>query len=262
VADVLCETKDGVATLTLNRPDRLNAMGGEILPLVQGHLERLAVDDAVSVVVLTGAGRGFCVGGDLSGSLPRELRVESLEEGTAALRRLMHSSQLLREMPKISIAAINGPCAGAGLAWACACDLRYAAASAKFTTAFVDAGLSGDFGGSWTLPRIVGSARARELYLLADRFDAAEALRIGLVAKVLPDAELMPHVREVAERLRRKAPLALRAIKQNLVDAERLGFSEALDREAERHVRLSRSADAREAARAFMEKRAPRFEGR
>jgi 2-(1,2-epoxy-1,2-dihydrophenyl)acetyl-CoA isomerase len=108
----------------------------------------------------------------------------------------------------------------------------------------------------------VGSARARELYLLADRFDAAEALRIGLVAKVLPDAELMPHVREVAERLRRKAPLALRAIKQNLVDAERLGFSEALDREAERHVRLSRSADAREAARAFMEKRAPRFEGR
>ena len=262
MADVLCAVQDGVATLTLNRPERLNAMGGEILPLVLSELERLAADATVAVVVLTGAGRGFCVGGDLSGSLPRELRVESLEGATAALRALMRSAQLLREMPQVTIAAINGPCAGAGLAWACACDLRYAAASARFATAFIDAGLSGDFGGSWTLPRIVGPGKARELYLLADRFDADEALRIGLVAKVVPDAELIPHVRGVAERLRQKAPLALRAIKQNLADAEGSSFSELLDREAERHVRLSRSADAREAARAFMEKRAPRFEGR
>ena len=262
MADVLCEVKDGVATLTLNRPERLNAMGGEILPLVLSELERLAADATVAVVVLTGAGRGFCVGGDLSGNLPRELRVESLEGATAALRALMRSAQLLREMPQVTIAAINGPCAGAGLAWACACDLRYAAASARFATAFVDAGLSGDFGGSWTLPRIVGPGKARELYLLADRFDADEALRIGLVSKVVPDAELIPHVRGVAERLRQKAPLALRAIKQNLADAEGSSFSELLDREAERHVRLSRSADAREAARAFMEKRPPRFEGR
>jgi 2-(1,2-epoxy-1,2-dihydrophenyl)acetyl-CoA isomerase len=262
VADVLLEIADGVATLTLNRPDRLNAMGGEMLPLALDHLERLAGDAEVAVIVLTGAGRGFCAGGDLSGSLPRELRVESSEGAIGALRRLVRSSQLLREMPKITIAAINGACAGAGLAWACACDLRYAAASARFATGFVDAGLSGDFGGSWTLPRIVGPARARELYLLGGRFDAAEAQRIGLVSGVLPDPELLPHVREVAARLCRKPPLALRAIKQNCLDAERLSFAEALDREVERHVRLSRSADAREAARAFVEKREPRFEGR
>ena len=262
MADVLCEIADGVATLTLNRPDRLNAMGGEILPLVLSELERLAADAAVSVVVLTGAGRGFCVGGDLSGDLPRELRVPELEGATAALRALMRSAELLREMPQVTIAAINGPCAGAGLAWACACDLRYAAASARFATAFVDAGLSGDFGGSWTLPRIVGPGKARELYLLSDRFGAEEALRIGLVAKVVPDAELMPAVRGVAERLRKKAPLALRAIKQNLAAAEHASFAEALDREAVYHARLGRSADSREAARAFMEKREPRFEGR
>jgi 2-(1,2-epoxy-1,2-dihydrophenyl)acetyl-CoA isomerase len=262
MSDVLCEIGDGVATLTLNRPERLNAMGGEMLPLVLEHLERLAGDESVSVVVLTGAGRGFCAGGDLSGSGPRELRADSRAGAIGALRRLVRSSQLLREMPQISIAAINGPCAGAGLAWACACDLRYAAASAKFATAFVDAGLSGDFGGTWTLPRIVGSAKARELYLLGERFDAAEAQRIGLVARVLPDAELLPHVRELAQRLRRKPPLALRAIKCNLEDAELSSFAEALDRETARHVGLARSADAREAARAFVEKREPRFQGR
>jgi 2-(1,2-epoxy-1,2-dihydrophenyl)acetyl-CoA isomerase len=262
VSDVLCEVEGGIATLTLNRPDRLNAMGGEILPLTLSHLERLAGDGAVSVVVLTGAGRGFCVGGDLSGSLPRELRVESLEGAVDALRALQRSSQLLREMPQITIAAINGPCAGAGLSWACACDLRYAAASARFATAFVDAGMSGDFGGSWTLQRVVGPGKARELYLLADRFGADEALRIGLVSGVLPDAELMSHVRGVAERLRQKPPLALRAIKQNLAEHETSSFAEALAREAERHVRTARSADAREAAKAFIEKRAPRFEGR
>jgi 2-(1,2-epoxy-1,2-dihydrophenyl)acetyl-CoA isomerase len=262
VPDVLYEVEDGVATLTLNRPERLNAMGGDMLPLALELLERAAGDDAVAVVVLTGAGRGFCAGGDLSGSGPAELRATTPEGATGALRRLMRSSELLREMPKITIAAINGACAGAGFAWACACDLRYAAASAKFTTAFVNAGLSGDFGGSWTLPRIVGPAKTRELYLLGERFDAREAERIGLVSRVLPDGELMKHVREVAAALRAKAPLALRGIKQNLNEGDRLGFAEALDREAERHVRSALSEDAREAARAFLEKRAPRFQGR
>jgi len=126
----------------------------------------------------------------------------------------------------------------------------------------VDAGLSGDFGGTWTLPRIVGPARARELYLLGGRFDAAEAERIGLVSRALPSDELMSHVQDVARKIQGKAPLARHAIKQNFVDGERLSFAEALDREADRHVRLSYSSDAREAARAFVEKRQPRFEGR
>jgi 2-(1,2-epoxy-1,2-dihydrophenyl)acetyl-CoA isomerase len=261
--DVIYEVEGGIATITLNRPERLNAMGGEILPLALDHLEDAAADDAVKVVVLTGAGRGFCAGGDLSGrpgGFPT--RPRPVPAHVAALRHLARSSQLLHEMEKITIAAINGACAGAGLAWACACDLRYAARSARFATAFVSAGLSGDFGGSWTLPRIVGGGKARELYLLGERFDADEAARIGLVARVLPDEQLMEHVRGVAERLLGSAPLALRRIKQNLNDAEQLGFAELLDLEADRHVRCGLSQDAREAARAFVEKRAPRFEGR
>jgi 2-(1,2-epoxy-1,2-dihydrophenyl)acetyl-CoA isomerase len=165
-------------------------------------------------------------------------------------------------MPKVTIAAVNGAAAGGGFAWACAADLRYAAASAVFVTAYLNVGLSGDFGGTWTLPRIVGSAWARELYLLSDRISADEAERIGLVTKVLPDEELMPHVRSVAERLVASSPVALRRIKENLNDAEDISFSQALIGEAERHVRAGTSEDAREAGAAFLEKRTPVFKGR
>lgn len=257
------EVEASVATLTLDRPERLNTMNRALLDDALAAIERAASDDDVRVVVLTGAGRGFCAGGDLGArGDDAVLAGGPLEGDVARLRALMRSSQLLREMPKPTIAAINGACAGAGLAWACACDLRYAAASARFSTAFLTAGLSGDFGGTWTLPRIVGAAKARELYLLADRFDATEAERIGLVARTLPDDELLPHVREVAARLAGSAPLALRAIKANLNDADEVGFAELLDREAGRHVRCGRSRDAREAASAFLEKRPPVFEGR
>ena len=179
------------------------------------------------------------------------------------LRHRMRSSQLLHEMPKVTIAAINGACAGAGLSWACACDLRYAAAGAKFNVAFRDAGLSGDFGGTWTLSRIVGPAKARELYLLSPRFDAVEAERIGLVSSVLPDVDqLMEHVRDVADRIVHAAPAAVRGIKANLNDALRLSFSELLDREAERHIAAAQTEDHLEAATAFLEKRKPSFKNR
>jgi 2-(1,2-epoxy-1,2-dihydrophenyl)acetyl-CoA isomerase len=178
------------------------------------------------------------------------------------LRQAMRTSQLLHEMPKVTIAAINGACAGAGLAWACAADLRYAAESARFNTAFLTAGLSGDFGGTWTLPRIVGGAKARELYLLAEKFSASEAERIGLVSRCLPDDQLMAEVGRVAARIAGFAPLTVRAVKNNLNDAERLSFSELLDVESERQIRTGLTEDAREAAAAFLEKREPIFEGR
>ena len=177
------------------------------------------------------------------------------------LRRTMRISQLLAEMDKVTIAAINGACAGAGLAWACACDLRYASERAKFATAFRNVGLSGDYGGTWTLARVVGPAKARELYLLASRIDAREAERIGLVNKVLPDDGLMAHVSGIAADLNAAAPIALAQIKKNLNDAPRLGFSELLDLEAARTMLCAATEDHREAVRAFLEKRKPSFTG-
>jgi len=256
---VLYRVDEGVATLTLNRPDRLNAMNEELLEALVAGIERAASDDAVRVVVVTGAGRGFCVGGDLSGGgfsadAPLQTQIDQL-------RSAMRSVQILHETPKPAVAAINGPCAGAGLALACACDLRYAARSAKLNTAFLDAGLSGDFGGSWSLTRVVGPARARELYLLPGRFSADDAERNGLVTEACPDESLSERVADVAGRLAAAPPLALARMKANLNDALDVSFSESLDREADRHVRCANTEDHREAARAFMEKRSPVFQG-
>ena len=257
------EVSDGIATLTLNRPDRLNAMSDELVEGTVAAIEAAASDETVRVLIMTGAGRGFCVGGDLKGLSEGEL-VEPVPMDTqvAGLRRRMMSAQLLHEMPKVTIAAVNGPCAGAGMSWACAADLRFAAESAVFKTAFLTAGLSGDFGGTWTVSQLLGSARARELFFLNERIDASEALRIGLVTKVLPNEDLMPYVNAVARQLADSAPLTLRWMKENLNSALRVGFGEALDGEASRHVRSMRTEDAKEAASAFVEKRAPKFVGR
>lgn len=265
--DVVRYAVDGrVATITLDRPQHMNTMSGALLDQTLVALESAADDDAVRAVILTGTGRAFCAGGDLQGFAQREPAGDGAAPGLEAdirrLRGYVRTSQLLRDMPKVTFAAINGACAGAGLAWACAADIRYCAASAVFNTAFMTAGLSGDFGGTWTLPRIVGPARARELYLLAEKFRAADAERMGLVSAVLPDDELMPFVRARAERVAGFAPLTVRAIKANLNDALDVSFPAMLDREADRHTRCGRTEDAREAARAFLEKRPPVFRGR
>lgn len=260
---VLYETDGPIATVTLNRPERLNAMNRELMGAAVEVLEKAASDPSIRVLILTGAGKGFCAGGDLAGFAGGEFKQpQPLEQRIAELRRNMRTSQILREADMVTIAAINGACAGAGFSWALACDLRYAAASAKFNSAFLNAGLSGDFGGTYSLTHIVGTAKARELYLLAERFDAAEAARIGLVSKVLPDAELMDHVRATARRLAESAPIALREIKRNLNDALRLSFAEALDREAARHSYCGTTEDNTEAAKAFLDKRKPVFKGR
>jgi 2-(1,2-epoxy-1,2-dihydrophenyl)acetyl-CoA isomerase len=269
MADVEYEVADGVATITLNRPESMNTMGGELLPLTNAYLAKAAGDSDVRAVVLTGTGRAFCAGGDLrdmaagnQGAPGNSIGPGSVSRAIGDLRYHMRSSQLLREMPKVTIAAINGACAGAGFSWACACDLRYAAESAVFNSAFLTAGLSGDFGGTWTLPRIVGPAKARELYLMPEKFRADEALRIGLVTAVVPDDEFADFVRDKAARAASFAPLTLASIKANLNDADHVSFSEALDREADRHIRSGLTEDSREAAKAFLEKRAPTFQGR
>jgi 2-(1,2-epoxy-1,2-dihydrophenyl)acetyl-CoA isomerase len=258
---VLCDKSDGVALVTLNRPDRLNAMTTELLDSVLKALEGVANDDSVRVVILTGAGRAFCVGGDLAAGLEGINGPGPLPSQIGRLRNYMRTSELLYYMPQVTIAAINGACAGAGLSWACACDLRYGGAGAVFTTAFLRAAVSGDFGGTWTLPRIVGPAKARELYLRPSRFDAEEAQRIGLLTSVFPSDQLMDEVAVIADEIARSAPIALRRVKENMNDAETLSFRELLGVEAQRHAYCCTTKDAAEAAEAFVTKREPTFNG-
>lgn len=259
---VTYESSGGMGRVTLNRPERLNAMNRHLMVSLTRTLDQAAADESVRVVVVRGNGRAFSVGGDLSDGAGGGVTGGDLESAVREMREHMRAAQLLAEMPKITIAQINGACAGAALALACACDLRYASNDALFATAFLTAGLPGDYGGTWTLSRIVGPARAREMYLLPRRLTAADALGLGLVHEVVEPGQLPLRVNSVAATLLASAPLALAAMKRNLHDALACGFGELLDIEAERQIECARTDDAAEAARAFIEKRPPSFVGR
>ena len=261
--DLLETVKDGVAVLTLNRPDRLNAMSRPMLDALLEALPRLAEDPAVGVVVLTGAGRGFCAGGDVKAMAEgKELGGQTMEEKAQALRARMETSRWLHEMPKPTIAMVRGPAAGAGLSLAMACDMRVASDTARLGTAFARVGYSGDFGGSYYLTQLVGTAKARELYFTADLLDAQQALALGLLNRVVPDARLEEETMALASRLARGPRVALRYMKRNMNAAESASLKEMLDLEAWHHTRTGMTEDHREAARAFVEKREPQFKGR
>ncbi len=261
MADLIETIENGVATLTFNRPERMNALSTPIMEgLLQG-LPRLAGDPAVRVVVLTGAGRAFCAGGDVK-SMAEGGERRSEAEATAHLRSRMEVSRILHDLPKPTIAMINGPAAGAGLAFALACDLRIAGASARLVTAFIRVGLSGDFGGSFFMTRLVGTAKARELYFTGRPVDAEEALSLGLVNRVVADDQLANATTELARSLAQGPQIALRLMKRNMNCAESGGLTELLDMEAANMVQAARTEDHREAAKAFVEKRAPMFMGR
>jgi len=258
----LIETiSDGVATLTLNRPERLNALSAPIMDGLLEALPRLAADASVGVIVLTGAGRAFCAGGDVK-RMAEEPDARDADDAVAKLRARMEISRLLHEIPKVTIAMVNGPAAGAGLAMALACDLRIAGESARFVTAFAKVGFSGDFGGSYFLSKLVGTGKARELYFTAEPLDIAQALALGIVNRVVPDAELGPATMAFAQKLARGPRIALSAMKQNFNAAENGSLAELLDREARGQVETGRTEDHKEAARAFVEKREPVFRGR
>ena len=262
-ADLIEQAKDGVAVLTLNRPDRLNAMSRPMLDALLEALPRLAEDPAVGVVVLTGAGRGFCAGGDVKAMAEgTELGGQTMEEKAQALRSRMETSRWLHEMPKPTIAMMRGPAAGAGLSLAMACDLRIASDTVKLGTAFARVGYSGDFGGSYYLTQLVGTAKARELYFTADLLDAQQALGLGLVNRVVADARLEEETMALASRLARGPRVAYRYMKRNMNAAESASLKEMLDLEAWNHTRTGMTEDHREAARAFVEKREPQFKGR
>ena len=258
----LLETiEDGIATLTFNRPERLNALSTPIMQGLLDGLPRLAGDPGVKVVVLTGAGRAFCAGGDVKSMAEGSVQ-RSTAEATTRLRSRMEVSRILHELPKPTIAMINGPAAGAGLALALACDLRIAGTSARLVTAFVRVGFSGDFGGSYFLTRLVGTAKARELYFTGRPVEAGEALSLGLVNRVIPDEELATVTMELARSLAQGPSIALSLMKRNLNCAENGSLAELLDMEAIHQVQTGRTEDHREAANAFVEKRTPIFIGR
>ncbi|HXL46676.1 MAG: enoyl-CoA hydratase [Candidatus Rokubacteria bacterium 13_1_40CM_4_69_39] len=260
--DLLEALKDGVAVLTLNRPDRLNAMSPSMLDALLEALPRLAADPEVGVVVLTGAGRAFCAGGDVKAMAEgREFGGTTLEDKAQALRSRMEVSRWLHEMPKPTIAMVRGAAAGAGLSLALACDLRVAGDTARFATAFARVGYSGDFGGSWFLTQLVGTGKARELYFTTDIVDAREARELGMVNRVVPDARLEEETLALAARLARGPRIAYRYMKRNFNAAESGTLKDLLDLEAWHHTRCGLTEDHREAAKAFVEKRDPVFRG-
>lgn len=261
--DLLESVADGVAVLTLNRPDRLNALSGPMLRGLLEALPRLAADPAVGAIVLTGAGRAFCAGGDVKAMAEgTEMPGDTLEERADGLRASMEVSRWLHELPTPTIAMVPGAAAGAGLSLALACDLRVAGEAARFGTAFARVGYSGDFGGSFFLTRLVGTAKARELYFTADLIDAQQALALGLVNRVVPDARLRDETLALAARIARGPRVALRYMKRNLNAAESGSLRELLDLEAWHHTRCGMTEDHQEATKAFVAKREPVFKGR
>jgi enoyl-CoA hydratase/carnithine racemase len=262
--ELLCDVKDGVALITLNRPEARNALSDQLTPALRVQIKERGEDPAVGAILITGVGTAFCSGGDVKGMGGRGPRGQmSYEERLADLRRRQAAlTGALVAVRKPTIAALPGAAAGAGLAIALACDIRIAATSAFVSTGYARVGLSGDYGIAWLLTRAVGSARARELMFTAERVDAERCERIGLVNRVVDDASLRDEAFALARSLAEGPRVALRHMKDNLDDALHIDYATALYREAERLVQASRTEDHKEAVRAFVEKRKPAFVGR
>ena len=264
MADELIETLDesGVLSLVLNRPAAKNAMNPAMLEALQAALTRAVTDPEVRCVLLSGAGGAFCVGGDVKAFAAGSGQDLTLEQRVASLRARMEAARILHEMPKPTIAAIEGAAAGAGLSLAMACDLRIAGENAKITTAFAKVGLSGDFGGTFFMTKILGAAKARELYLTSPILSGKQAADIDLVTRAVPDANVMNEAQALATSLAQGPTVTLGYIKKNLSLAEDATLEAVFDAEALHHSRCAETADHKEAARAFVEKRKPAFVGR
>jgi 2-(1,2-epoxy-1,2-dihydrophenyl)acetyl-CoA isomerase len=259
------EVKNRVGILTLNRPDKLNALTPVMGTAAVAALREMADDPEVGAVILTGAGRGFCAGGDVSAMRQRNESTSTsttLEHQIDALRGRHSWPWLLYTLPKVTLAVINGPVAGAGLGLALSCDLRIASDQAQFGTAYARVGYGGDFGTTWQLTRLVGQAKAKELFFLPDMISAAEAHQIGLVNRVIPHAKLWEEAMAVAERIASGPLVSYRYMKENINLAVTADFRALLEREAETHLRCGQTEDHKEGVQAFMEKRPPRFRGR
>jgi len=258
---LLYDVDAGVATLTLNRPERLNALGDTLRDDLHDAILRSAADPEVRVMVLTGAGKGFCSGGDVKAMNEAvEGRAERpfLEKIAPSRDRTLLA---MRDAPQPIIAAVNGAAAGAGMTLALACDIRLASTAARFSQAFVKRGLHPDWGGTYFLPRVVGTAKACELIFTGDVIDAAEALRLGLVSQVLAPEALMPAAQDLARRIAAGPPVAIRLAKRAIHRNAESDLQSALEYETFAQNVCRETDDAREGIRAFVEKRAPVFRG-
>ena len=267
--DLLAHVEDRVAVLTMNRPKRRNALSGGMLAGLQSVLAEVEVATDVGCVVLTGAGGAFCAGGDVKGMAGEG--AAGSEKARPTTDEAIHRQRLsqratsgkLYSMPKPTIASLPGAAAGAGLSLALACDLRIASDNAILTTAFAKVGFSGDYGGTYFMSKLIGAAKARELYMLSDRVDAFEAERLGLINRVVAEDALEKETLALAHRLAHGPSVAYRYIKENINRAlEGAELGECLDMEATHHVHASFTQDHKNAVKAFVEKRKPVFEGR
>jgi enoyl-CoA hydratase/carnithine racemase len=259
---LLYEVRDRIATLTLNRPERLNALGGTLRDDLHDAVLRSGADDEVRVLVITGAGRGFCSGGDVKSMSERDQAggVSPLQDKIAPQRD--QTILAMRDCPKPIIAAVNGAAAGAGMNLALACDMRVASTAAKFAQAFVKRGLHPDWGGSYFLPRVVGVAKACELIFTGETIDAAEALRLGIVNAVVEPEALMAKAYELAGKIAAGPPIAIRLAKRAIYHNQEVDLRAALEYETYAQNLCRETEDAKEGVKAFMEKRAPSFRGR
>jgi len=259
---LIYETKDGVATLTLNRPERLNALGGTLRDDLPAALSRAIDDGDVRVIVITGAGKGFCAGGDVKAMQDANTagRTRPLVERVAPSRD--RTVLMMRDSPKPLIAAVNGAAAGAGMNLALACDIRLASSTAKFSQAFVRRGLHPDWGGTYFLPRVVGMAKACQMIFTGEIIDADEALRLGIVSAVHPLERLLPATYELAAKIAQGPPIAIRLARRALYHNQEADLRASLEFETFAQNICQDTDDAREGIRAFVEKREPKFSGR
>jgi 2-(1,2-epoxy-1,2-dihydrophenyl)acetyl-CoA isomerase len=251
---------DGIATLVMNRPDRLNALNSELASALDDALGRIAKDDSVRVVVITGAGRAFCAGGDLA-LIGKGRQTGATQELEPLLRAGMQAVLKMRVMPQPVIAAVNGAAAGAGMNIALAADIRIAAEEATFGQNFAKVGLFPDFGGTYFLPQLIGPAKAAELFYTGDMIDAKTALNLGIVNQVVAAAQLEAEVKGLAEKIAQGPPVAIHAVKKTLFGSEKNKLAEALENEVQEQIRCYLSEDCSDGIRAFFEKRRPKFQG-